>query len=114
MTAETKGPLLPGQTRVTVKGMGEWVLDENTLDLRDAFAIKATASMTIPQVLGGVVQMDPLAMQVLVWFLRMKAGDTVPLESINFRLADLDLEQGEVEQEDDGEKDPTTGAGSTD
>ena len=106
-------PLKAGQTRVTVKGMGSWVLDENELTLSDAFAIKATGQLTVPQMLAGVINLDPLPLQTLVWFLRMKAGDTVPLASIDFKIADFELDQPDPDTAE-GPSDPTTGSESSD
>jgi hypothetical protein len=108
---EAAPKLKAGQTRVTV-GEKSWVLDEKELDLRDAFAIKAASGLRIKELFDGIAEGDPSALQALVWFVRMKDGDHLPIADVNFRLADLDLEQGEDEPESSA-PDPTTESAST-
>jgi hypothetical protein len=77
--------------KVTLKGadLGEW--DEEQLTLRDAFAIKAASGLSLKPFFQGLRDMDPLAMQVLVWFMRFKKSDSVPMPEIDFVITDLDM-----------------------
>jgi hypothetical protein len=77
-------------------GDKHWDFDDAEIELKDAFAIKAATGLNLKPFLEGVAEMDPLSIQGLVWFVRHKAGEKVNLADINFRLADLKMDQPEV------------------
>lgn len=91
----------------------EWEIDEAELDLRDAFAVKAASGLTMPAMLAGSGEMDPLALQALVWFCRTKYDGEAGLllSTVDFRLMDLELSQDTPEEDD--EPDPTPGTESS-
>lgn len=83
------------------------------IDLKAAFAIKATSGLTPVEVTQGVATMDPDALQVMAWFLsthdydkvnrRYSAnGKNVDASTINFALDDIETEA----IEDDAPKSP--------
>lgn len=71
------------------------------LDLKQAFSIKATTGLTPRALLEGISELDPAAMQALVWFLRFRAGNPVDLASINFAYDDLAVEPVEEAPKDE-------------
>jgi len=80
------------QTVITLAAES-WPFDDEELTLKDAFKIKASSGLSLKGFLTGVQEMDPLALQALIHFLRTKAGESVRLEDIDFRIADLGIEQ---------------------
>jgi len=72
------------------------------LDLKQAFAIKNTTGLTPRALLEGISDLDPAAMQALVWFMRFRNGETVDLLSINFAYEDLQVEPIEEAPKDEG------------
>jgi hypothetical protein len=92
-------------SQTVIKLAGEsWPFDDEELTLKDAFRIKAVSGLSLKGFLTGVQDMDPLALQALIHFLRTKAGESVRLEDIDFRIADLGIEQ--VQSIDDADVDP--------
>lgn len=94
------------RVKIADKVLGAVDFDEMTL--RDAFAIKAASGLTPAQLFQGTEQMDPDALQTLVWFVRMKNGESVDRSTIDFRLRDLSTEA--VEQDPnpaEGSPEPT-------
>jgi hypothetical protein len=82
-----------------------WPFDDEEMTLKDAFKIKAASGLSLKGFLMGVQDMEPLALQSLIWFLRTNAGASVRIEEVDFRIADLDIEL--VKSADDGaEVDP--------
>ncbi len=77
--------------RVTL-GDEQWIFRLSELDLLDAFALKSTARLTPQQLLDGAMELDPAALQALIWFLRFKDGNKQDIATINFRIFDLDVE----------------------
>ena len=86
IAGEDLGPFLPGR-----------------IDLKAAFAIKATSGLAPVQVLVGVERLDPEALQVLAWFMSTHSydeatqryvanGKNVEAGAINFTLEDFDWE----------------------
>lgn len=70
-----------------------WPFDDEELTLKDAFKIKAASGLGLKSFLSGVQDMEPLAVQTLIYFVRTKAGESVRLEDIDFRIAALSIEQ---------------------
>jgi hypothetical protein len=69
------------------------IFDENKFTLEDAFTIKASSGLDIKAFNQGIVQMNPLALQTFVWWLKHRKGETVDRASIDFNVADLRLEE---------------------
>lgn len=73
------------------------VFDERKFTVSDAILVKNTtggqSGFTIKAFFQGVNDMDPFALQALVWFLRFKKGEQVHISTIDFNIADLDLEE---------------------
>lgn len=76
-------------------GDQEWTFDEENIDLNDAFLIKSGTGLALRPFLQGVADLDPHCLQGLVWFLRRKTGEQVDINTISFRLADLDVTQAD-------------------
>lgn len=81
------------QLHVTVGDEDLGNIDFTGLTLKDLFAIKAASGLTFGQLQKGLEDMDPAALGALVWFMKLKKGETVPIESIDFKLADFGAEQ---------------------
>lgn len=84
-----------------------WDFVDADLTVKDAFTIKAATGMNLRPFLEGLQQMDPLSLQGLIWFLRRPAEPQLRIEDVDFKIADLRLEQVE-----DAE-DPTVGESPT-
>ena len=82
----------PTGVHIVRLGDQSWTFDENEITLRDAFAIKATSGLSMKPFIAGIDEMDPLALQTLVWFCKFKAGDSTERALVDFKLADLALE----------------------
>lgn len=67
----------------------EWFFDEENLTLADYFVIKAAAGLSRVKFLEGILDEDPAALQVLVWFLRRRTEPDLPLASVDFKPAAL-------------------------
>jgi hypothetical protein len=94
------------QTVITLASES-WPFDDEELTLKDAFKIKAASGLSLKGFLTGVQEMEPLALQSLIYFLRTRAGASMRLEDIDFRIADLGIEQ--VNATPDGAAVPPTG-----
>lgn len=70
-------------------GDDEWFFDEEALTLREYFVIKAASGLGRVAFLEGILDEDPAALQVLVWFLRLRAEPHLHLGSVDFRPAAL-------------------------
>jgi hypothetical protein len=70
-----------------------WPFDDEELTLKDAFKIKAASGLSLKGFLSGVQDMEPLALQSLIHFLRTRAGASIRLEDVDFRISDLGIEQ---------------------
>lgn len=87
--------------RMTVTlGDESWVLDEDEIDLNDAFLIKKSTGLNMKQFFVGLAEMDPDSLRAMIWFLRYKDGNAIPLAQVNFKLTALNMED---------EADPTEG-----
>jgi len=81
--------------RVTLAGEDLGEFNPGKLDLKQAFAIKSTTGLTPRALLEGIGDLDPAAMQALVWFLKFRVGENVDLASINFAYEDLEVKPAE-------------------
>lgn len=81
------------------------IFDENKFTVSDAIIVKnATGGvngLTVKAFFSGLEQMDPHALQALIWFQRFKLGQQVHISTIDFNVAELRL---------DDEPDPTQAA----
>lgn len=87
------------------------VLDERKITVSDGFLIQnATGGrgqgLTVKQFMTGIGQLDPLAMQCLVWFLRFKKNPSAAghISAIDYAFDDLKVED---------EPDPTVESSGT-
>jgi hypothetical protein len=69
------------------ESLGEF--DDQRLTLNDAFALENETGLTLNQMLIGIDPGRAKSLQALVWFMRFKAGQPVPLASIDFILTEL-------------------------
>jgi hypothetical protein len=90
-----------------VLGEQRWLFDEESWTLNDWFLIKNTTGFSRLPFLQGVLEEDPQAMQVLVWFLRRRNEPDLALSAVQFNPAAVEAE--EFEQEDDADP-PSEGA----
>ena len=81
------------QYKVDLKAEDLGIFDDEAITLSQAFAIKAASGLNLAPFFRGINDMDPLAVQTLVWFQRFKAGVSTPLPEIDFVLYDLDVVQ---------------------
>ena len=72
-----------------------WQFNEEELEIRDAFAIKASTGMDLGPFLQGLATLDPASLQGLVWFCRRSAEPQLRLEDVNFKVFRLKLERAE-------------------
>ncbi len=82
------------KTRVTLNDK-TWVFDEAELTVSDAFLIKEGTRLNTKPFFEGLTEMDPVSLRGLVWFLRRKDGEHIDIESVDFKLADLQVDQDE-------------------
>ncbi len=75
--------------KIVTLGDERYEFDESTLMLSDLFAIKAASGLDGEAFQRGLNRVDPAAYQVLVWFLRMKAGIHQDIKTVDFRVNDL-------------------------
>jgi len=67
-------------------------IDFATVQLKEAFAIKAASGLTVVEMLNGLAKADPDCLQTVVWFLKFRRGEVVDRGSIDFALNELDAE----------------------
>ncbi len=83
--------------KVTLGDEDLGVFDEKKFSVSDAILVKnATGGqrgLTVKGFVEGIEEMDPHALQALVWFLRFKKGEQVHISTIDFAFADFDLEE---------------------
>lgn len=83
------------QVRLGDEDLG--IFDEKKFALSDAILVKnatgGQAGFTIKQFFTGIQDMDPYALQALVWFLRFKQGSQTHISTIDFNIAELALEE---------------------
>src|SRR5665811_608135 len=72
-----------------------WQFNEEELEIRDAFAIKASTGLDLGPFLQGLATLDPASLQGLVWFCRRSAEPQLRLEDVNFKVFQLKLERAE-------------------
>ncbi len=82
------------KTTVTLDGK-TWTLDEDDLTLQDAFLIKSGTGLALKPFFQGLADMDPHALQGLVWFLRRKDGEQIGIGEVDFKVTALKVDQDE-------------------
>ena len=65
------------------------VYDENKFTLTDAFTVKSASGLDIKEFNLGINQMNPLALQTFVWWLKYRKGENVDRAAVDFAIADL-------------------------
>ena len=80
------------------------IFDEAKFTLNDAFVVKASSGLDVMAFNAGIGSMNPLALQTFVWWLKYRKGENVDRASIDFKIADLRLED---------EPDPTEASSGT-
>jgi hypothetical protein len=83
-------------------GDEKYVFDDQSLTLNDAFAIKSASGLDLVPFQNGLNTMSPLSLQTLIWWLRQKHGRPEDIRTIDFKIADL-----RVDEIEDDEPDPT-------
>lgn len=81
------------QIKVSLKGDELGTFDDEGMSLQDAFAIKAASGLSLKPFFAGLNDMDPLSLQTLVWFLKHKKGEQIPLPEVDFLFSELQMEQ---------------------
>lgn len=89
--------------KIIVLGDERYVFDDQSLTLTDAFAIKSASGLDLVPFQNGLNTMSPLSLQTLIWWLRQKNGRPEDIRTVDFRIADLSVE----EVAEDDEPDPT-------
>lgn len=79
------------QYKVDLPGEDLGIFDDESITIQQAFAIKAASGLSIKPFFDGLNNIDPLSAQTLVWFQRLQAGTSVPLQEIDFRMIDLTM-----------------------
>jgi len=73
-------------------GDESWDFDPQELTLREAFAIKSAIGLNFRPFLNGMMEMDPDCLQMLLWLVRTRNGERIDRTSIDFPLAQLQIE----------------------
>lgn len=68
------------------------IFDENKFRLTDLYQIAGSSGLNGRDFTAGINSQSPLALQTLVWFLRVKAGRPCDRAAIDFAIADLRME----------------------
>lgn len=72
----------------TVDGT-EYEFDQNKLALAEAIAIKKVTGLTVVGFQSGLKEMDPEALQAMVWLAKRRAGMATRLQDVDFDVVDL-------------------------
>lgn len=72
----------------TVAGT-EYEFDQNKLALTEAIAVKKTTGLTVKSFQEGLQEMDPEALQAMVWLARKRAGEAIRLQDVDFDVVAL-------------------------
>lgn len=72
----------------TVDGT-EYEFDQNKLALAEAIAIKKATGLTVVGFQSGLKEMDPEALQAMVWLAKRRAGMATRLQDVDFDVVDL-------------------------
>jgi hypothetical protein len=92
-------------------GPDTWVFDEDALSLNDAFAIKQASGLNLGPFLQGIYELDPLALQTLIWFLRRPTEPGLPLTAVTInRIGDLRMRPIAVKKVEDPLRPPAPAA----
>lgn len=94
---------MTGGIKIKIAGEDLGLFVPGRIDLRGAFAIKSAAGLTPRELFEGLQDMDPAAMQAVVWFLRthrfdedanvyQPTGANLEIGSVNFALDDFGFE----------------------
>ena len=84
-------------------GDESWVFDVDDILLSELFAIKSASGLGLKAFIDGISEMDPIALQIMVWLCKTRAGQHLDPSSINFRLGDM-----RMENDDPAPLEPTT------
>ena len=68
------------------------VFDENTFTVSDAFVLEGTADITVVEMLHGVPLRMAKASRALIWFMKYKQGNPPHISTVDFNLADLEMQ----------------------
>ena len=77
--------------KIITLGDERYEFDDTGLTLTDAFMIKSASGLDLVPFQDGLNTMSPLALQVLIWFLRQKAGRPEDIRSIDFVISTLSV-----------------------
>ncbi len=92
--------------RITL-GDESWEFDEEEIYLDELFAIKSATGLSGTGFGQGINDMDPAALQGLIWLLRRRTGVQQDIKSINFRIGDLKATPIPEPDESEDEANPT-------
>jgi len=67
----------------------EYEFDQNRLALSEAIAVKRANGLTVRGLQEGLQDMDPDALQAMVWLAKRRAGDAVRMVDIEFDIVEL-------------------------
>src|SRR5947199_5118912 len=62
----------------------EYEFDQNKLALSESIAVKKVTGLTVKTFQEGLGEMDPEALQAMVWLAKRRAGEAVRLQDIEF------------------------------
>ena len=69
------------------------IFDERKFKNSDGYLVQnVTGGYTIKQFFQGISDLDPRALQALVWLLKFKKGEQIRYEDVDFNILDLDAE----------------------
>ena len=79
------------RTDAGVEDLG--IFDERKFKNSDGYLIQnVTGGYTIREFFTKISDLDPKALQALVWFLRFKRGEQIRFEDVDFNVLDLEAE----------------------
>lgn len=111
--------------RVKISGEDMGLFLPGRLDLKAAFALKATSGLTPARLMQGVSELDPQSMQAMVWFLTTHRYDEISqryvptgvncdASTLNFVFDDFEAEAYNSEDEAEDPKSVTSPSGESD
>lgn len=78
--------------KFTLKGEDLGVFDPNDVDMEQAMQLQDQTGYTVGDLMPALGKLDARAMQALVWFLRIRNGQTNANKHENFKFGDLKAE----------------------
>ena len=101
--------LLTGDLKVTLPGEEYiWQPDEMTLGEMSMCLDQELGGMTFADWMRGIINNQPIPCQVLVWYLRLKAGRQEDRTSVNFPIRKLDVDLVPKDEPNSSNSDPST------